>query len=405
MSHSSRHGICLLLALGAAAVAPGGTARARQFEPENSVYSAYSADEIPADADPGDPDALAAELGLEVAAPDRWGTRRFVHPGTGMLFVFVPGGRYTMGSNYSDIYGREEVMNSARRGRSGESYFAAEQPALEVWVSPFFIGVYEVTVAQYRDFLERVPDEQRVQYEFPLTPVGYDHTPFLWDRDIPFWDDEQPIAGISWLSAWAFCSWMGGRLPTEAEWEKAARGTDLRIFPWGNRFDPTRANVRESLNGTTVPVGMYEGGRSPYGCFDMAGNVSEYTIDAFEQSIYRYRRVKDHALLERAPIVDNRVIRGGAWNEYGYFHRARTTSRERIPMMPHYAEVEDWLQYLQIGLRVVLSPCGDLYPEEVMEDFRETAARRREEAQEAKEAEKQGEARGAAGTAEPGDGK
>jgi formylglycine-generating enzyme required for sulfatase activity len=90
---------------------------------------------------------------------------------------------------------------------------------------------------------------------------------------------EHPVTAITWHEAVAYAASFGKRLPTEREWEKAARGTDGRIFPWGNMFDSKRCNSRESgLDGTT-PVKKYENGRSPFGCYDMAGNVFEWTND------------------------------------------------------------------------------------------------------------------------------
>jgi iron(II)-dependent oxidoreductase len=128
---------------------------------------------------------------------------------------------------------------------------AAEKPEQTDYVGPFLIDRYEVTNAEYKKF--------RSAHEFP--PGKADH----------------PVTGISWYDAQAYALWAGKRLPTEQEWEKAARGTDGRKWPWGNIFERGRCN----LGAATAPGGSFTGDKSPYGVHDMAGNVQEWTSGDF----------------------------------------------------------------------------------------------------------------------------
>ena len=165
--------------------------------------------------------------------------------------VYVPGGNFLIGNdNDSDAYNMP-VDPARREGVSRLALLAAEKPEHTVHLEPFLIDKCEVTNADYAKF--------RPDHDFP--PDRIDH----------------PVTGISWHDARAYAKWAGKRLPTEEEWEKAARGIDGRKWPWGNIFDRRHAN----LGTDTAPVGSYQGDMSPYGAFDMAGNVQEWTSSDF----------------------------------------------------------------------------------------------------------------------------
>lgn len=186
----------------------------------------------------------------------------------------------------------------------------------------FRISRYPVTNAQYARFLQANP-------HYPVPYVDEDWArPYNWDpvrRTYPEGKANHPVVLVSWEDAMAYCAWVGGRLPTEEEWERAARGEDGRVYPWGDTFDPTRANVRESGIGETTPVGIYPGGVSPYGLMDCAGNVWEWTSTPYAE--------------------DEFVLKGGAWNFFA--EDARTFVRERAHRR-HRSNC--------IGFRVVIGP-------------------------------------------------
>ena len=182
--------------------------------------------------------------------------------------VYLEGGHFLMGNNAV----REEA------------------PEEEVYVAPFWMDAYPVTVAQYTEFLEATG-----------TPE-----PKLW-RHPQFNGPHQPVIGLSWAEANAYARWAGKQLPTEAQWEFAARGKQDRPYPWGHLPpDTTRSNFKEYL-GMTSNVAMHEDGRSPDGIYDLAGNVYEWTADPFIP--YRAARTNPEA----AAKAPRRALRGGCW--------------------------------------------------------------------------------------------
>lgn len=165
--------------------------------------------------------------------------------------VYVPGGKFLMGNNNDSDADNMPVDPLRREGISRYVLLAAEKPEHSVYVEPFLIDKYEVTNADYKRF--------RAAHDF-----APEHA-------------KCPVTGISWHDARAYAEWAGKRLPTEEEWEKAARGEDGRKWPWGNVFIRGYCNLGTDI----VAVGNFKGDRSPYGAYDMAGNVQEWTVSDF----------------------------------------------------------------------------------------------------------------------------
>jgi len=201
--------------------------------------------------------------------------------------IAIPAGEFTMGSDLE-----------------------VERPPHPVSVDAFEIDQFEVTNEQFEKFVAETG------YVTDAGKAG-DTSWRYWAKDKP----NHPVVKVSWNDATAFCEWAEKRLPTEAEWEKAARGTDGRTYPWGNTWDEDKVNAKESgYRGTTI-VGSFPSGASPYGVMDMAGNVAEWTSDWF-QPYPGYPGGDGEAQYFGEKY---RVIRGGGW--FSDQNLVRTTER------------------------------------------------------------------------------
>ncbi|MCO5169969.1 MAG: bifunctional serine/threonine-protein kinase/formylglycine-generating enzyme family protein [Planctomycetes bacterium] len=230
---------------------------------------------------------------------------RYVNERDGTHLVWVPPGAYLVGTD--DMHAGQ-ALAPGRRELAG-----------------FFMGVHEVNWGQWRRFCAatgRAPHRARIgpsaarPFAGAAAGDGFEPT------------DEHPVHGVLWAEAAAYCAWAGLRLPTELEWEAAARGPRGDEFPWGARApgpdDPPRANVEGGADGFiySAPVGSFPAGASPFGCLDMAGNVWEWTADDFAAT--------------GEPPGARRVMRGGGWDEGYYYARpsyrdgARTDQRSEM---------------------------------------------------------------------------
>jgi len=213
----------------------------------------------------------------------------------GREMVQIPEGPFTMGSRDGD---------------------PDEAPEHQAFLKSYYIDVKEVTQADYDRFVK-------------MTKRGKIFVPVFEDDISKIMKPELPAMGMSWADADAFCKWAGKRLPTEAEWEKAGRGEAKRRYPWGDEFRTGYANVDGSEDGFPylAPPGSFEAGRSPYGVYDITGNVAEWVADSYDEAYYQKTPYRD----PKGPVEgEHKVIRGGSWRENE--HNARLTKRFQAKM-------------------------------------------------------------------------
>ena len=186
-------------------------------------------------------------------------------------------------------------------GLDGVQALEDERPMHRVWVGSFSMDLHEVTTAQYAAFLAAT---NRL-------------APWQWNTVDLSQHGDRPVIGVDWSDADAYCRWKGNRLPTEAEWEKSARGTDGRLYPWGN-WAPYKdlANfalgARFSYSQVLMPVQSYEHGKSPYGLYQMAGNVWEWVQDWYSVNYYEISPEHNPQGPEQGQF---KVLRGGSWSD------------------------------------------------------------------------------------------
>ncbi|MBV7335648.1 formylglycine-generating enzyme family protein [Chloroflexi bacterium TSY] len=282
----------------------------------------------------------------------------------GIRFVYVPAGPFTMGSTEQQLEDALELCNSYYGDGDDckRTWFADEQPQSTIETDAFWIMETEVTNEHYRAFVEAGGyGEERY-----WTDVGW-----AWREGNSItqpgdWDDwngaDYPVVWVSWHEAVAFARWLTEetgeaiRLPTEAEWEKAARGPKGRIFPWGDEWMSSNLNFcdtncqfdwkDESADdgfATTAPVGSYPTGKSPYNALDMVGNVWEWTSTIYDRNQFPYPyKMDEREALEGDAL---RVLRGGSWRD------SRFSTRVSFPCCD-IPVIRDG----DVGMRLVISP-------------------------------------------------
>ena len=204
--------------------------------------------------------------------------------------ILIPAGTFQMGCD---------------RSNRAESCNTSELPLHTVYLDAYYIDKYEVTNARYKACVDSG------ECTAPRSSSSWTRNPYYGTVTYA----NYPVISVSWNQANTFCAWEGKRLPTEAEWEKAARGSnDTRKYPWGNSVaDSTLLNYNSNIHDTTA-VGSYPAGASPYGVMDMAGNVWEWVNDWY-QADYYYNSPDSNP---QGPAEgDSRVFRGGSWFSYG----------------------------------------------------------------------------------------
>ena len=227
--------------------------------------------------------------------------------------IFIPEGSFTMGF---------KIDNDHEWGDMDE------EPVHQVTLSSYWIDKYEVTSSNFSKFLNENKNEAHRFIEItPSVTVQFDDNVYQPRKGL----ENYPVNRVSWFGADAYCKWKEKRLPTEAEWEKAARGTDQRIFPWGNEFpDNSRVTFRRKFSekGFQVmePVEGMKNGISPFGVHQMAGNVWEWVSDWFDATAYQ----DENRIDPKGPESGiSKVLRGGNWYYKAYYMRTTYRFNER----------------------------------------------------------------------------
>jgi len=266
----------------------------------------------------------------------------------GMVMVYIPAGEFEMG--YHGFWWEKPYRRL--------NYHDYETPKHKVYLDDYWIDQTEVTVAMFRKFVVatgyqttaeregwgkpwiRGPHEEEwrivegVDWQHPLGPNSHA-------------EDNHPVCQVSWEDAAAYCDWVGAKLPTEAQWEKAARGTDGRIYPWGNQFDGNLLNYCDTQSPTSrshytdyddgyaifAPVGSYPDGASPYGVLDMAGNLWEWVFDWYDADYYQNSPDKNPLGPENG---EDKTMRGGSWYDVTW---VLCVFRHQNPVTDRYSDV------------------------------------------------------------------
>jgi formylglycine-generating enzyme required for sulfatase activity len=261
----------------------------------------------------------------------------------GAEMVLIPTGEFWMGNTPEGLQPYREYCKRAPQANvcKDEHYERDELPRRRVTLDAFYIDRFLVTSAQFAGFVRATGHRTFAEIQRGARVWRWDNG--SWKRlsvANAYWrspsgrggvlaEPTHPVVQVSWNDAALYCKWAGKRLPTEAEWEKAARGPDERRYPWGDTWDPTKANGEAKLKRTT-PVGSYPQGASPYGVHDLAGNVWEWVADWYAEDYYNRGQTGNPLGPEAGEF---RVVRGGSWLD----HPAVLSTTFRHPIAPSYS--------------------------------------------------------------------
>jgi formylglycine-generating enzyme required for sulfatase activity len=245
----------------------------------------------------------------------------WTRPMDGAVMVYVPAGEFLMGSNNEDIGAILAECSDCKW-----VWYSIEQPQHKAYLDGFWIDRTEVTNARYRKCVE----------------AGACREPACWDES-DYNASDQPVVCVSWYDAQDYAVWVGGRLPTEAEWEKAARGTGGSVYPWGDSPPDCYKTNYKGCAQKPLPVGSHPDGASPYGALDMAGNVWEWVADWYDSDYYSQSPPFRNPT---GPEQDGlRVIRGGSLN-----------SSQRLIRCANRDKADPNGRSTGFGFRVVVAP-------------------------------------------------
>jgi serine/threonine-protein kinase len=232
-----------------------------------------------------------------------------------MVLVFVPGGEFDMGSNDNDRDAAE-----------------SEKPRHKVTLPGYWIDKTEVTNRQYQLCLDSGGCTKLNNVSSPTRPDYFASAAYA----------DYPVIWVSWDQANAYCKWAGRRLPTENEWEKAARGVDARLYPWGNDAPNNTLSNYDLIIGDTTKVGSYPNGASPYGVLDMAGNVIEWVEDFYYPS---YFPLLYNPTVPPPPSAGIHALRSSSWS---------ASKAEVRVAVRHFNNRPDGI-YNNVGIRCAMS--------------------------------------------------
>lgn len=267
----------------------------------------------------------------------------------GKEMVLIRAGWFEMGSTEKQIDAAYQLGKKYNKDTK-RAWFKSETPRHRVWVDAYYMDKTEVTNREFRQFMDAGGYKQKNYWSaegWKFIQQKKIVEPRYW-KNSGFNQPNQPVVGVSWYEAEAYASWAGKQLPTEAQWEKAARGSDGRVYTWGNEAaDGNRANYCDAKCGYAwkdkgendrymylSPVGSYELGKSPYGIYDLAGNVWEWVRDWYDGDYYSRSP-------ERNPVNDkttqHRVLRGGGWGNIPAL--LRTAYRNKVALKTRSGDV------------------------------------------------------------------